>query len=145
MSKTKKIIVVGCILLCILFLFTGCKRDYKFTFSYNLETREYTHGSNVELSASIKNDSGCTYSYYGGESDFEPHIYLYNESNGVKYVMPMDIPSTHDMGKFRIENGVSKTRTVYFTIPSDATLGEYNLRLSYLKSSIEYENVLKVV
>ena len=63
MPKIKKGILLGCILLCVLLVFTGCERKYNFTFSYDLEIREYTRGSKVELSATITNDSGFTYYY----------------------------------------------------------------------------------
>ena len=145
MTKSKKRLVLCCILLCMLFLFTGCKSIYKFTFDYTIDTTEYTRGSEVQLTAILTNDSGFTYSYYGASTDFRAHVYLYHESEDGIYVMPMKTYVTCDRARYRIENGASKIRVVHFTIPSDAPLGEYNLKLSFKKQWVEYENVLRVV
>ena len=65
MSKTKKRIALGCILLCMLFIFTGCKSRYKFTFDYEIDTTECSRGSRVAIDTTITNDSGFTYTYNG--------------------------------------------------------------------------------
>ena len=124
---------------------------FDFTFDYGLDVTECVRGSEVQLSATITNDSGYTYSYLGFSSSFRPYVCLYIEKDGFRYEIPIDISNTTDLGYHEIENGESRTINVTFEIPLDAPLGEYNLILSYkdkrvwCDTSVKYEGVLKVV
>ena len=152
MSKTKKRIALSCVFLCVililscmLLLFTGCEKDYKFDFDYEIDVTECIRGGQVNLKTTITNVSGFAHYYYGSSSGYMADAYLYTKRNGSNYVLYYNpIALSSDTGKHKIDNGVSGSQSFNFTIPLDAPLGEYNLVLSYKNSSIEYENVLTI-
>ena len=139
-----------CILVAVIVIMSlaSCGKQPQFSFSYDIEEREYKAGDCIVIQATITNTSGKSYRYTGAFSDFNPEISLYyisknNEKLGHIEYEPRAM--TTDYNQHVIADGESSTTTYYFNVPEDAACTEYSITLSYKGMQQEFAGVLRVV
>ena len=101
---------------------------YDFGFSYSISDEDVNRGERIGITVTLTNQTGKTYAYTGATSIFRAQVKLYTATENGEYSVPCEpVPDTDDVGEQEIENGESRSFTFYFSIPSDAPVGKYDL------------------
>lgn len=119
---------------------TADPEENRFEFSYDLDGRtKYRRGETISVTATVTNVSGDNYYYVGSSSEFMAYVNIfYVGDKHTEYALehaPLGLDDDY-MGQI-IEPGESRSREFSFSIPANAPLGYYAIRLSYGDESLD--------
>ncbi len=136
-------------LMMIITMFPSCSGGYEFELTYESDRAVYLVGETVKITAKVTNISGRTYTYVGCSSDYRPYVWLNPVLDDGSLGEPLEhfpIPSTTDVpSKHRIKNGESGSVTFEFSLPEDARIGKYTVRLGYEDASRVFDEAITVI
>ena len=121
--------------------------DFSFSYQFtdgNLQTEQAHHlpGESFTLHTEIVNH-GSPFTYEGSSSDFCAYAQFVLQGNG-EITLNGAMKVTADIGTFHVEKGDVGHGNFIFQIPANATLGTYDLVLSYGGEEKVFEGVLVI-
>ena len=121
--------------------------DFSFSYQFtdgNLQTEQahYLPGESFTLHTEIVNH-GSPFTYEGSSSDFCAYAQFVLQGNG-EITLNGAMKVTTDTGTFHVEKGDVGHGNFIFQIPANATLGTYDLVLSYGGEEKVFEGVLVI-
>ena len=119
----------------------------EFELFYEISEREYSRGDAVTIRASVENISGKDLTYSAVINSYYPTIELYCniDGSGVSTKIKHEEVITYSgFDEFTAKAGQIGSYTYTFNIPSDATLGTYDVTLRYRDVSRTFTDVLMV-
>ena len=119
----------------------------EFELFYEISEREYSRGDVVTIRASVENISGKDLTYSAVINSYYPTIELYCNIYGSGITTKLEhqeVDTCSGFDEFTAKSGQVGSYTYTFNIPSDATLGTYDVTLRYRDVSRTFTDVLMV-
>ena len=119
----------------------------EFELFYEISEREYSRGDAVTIRVSVENISGKDLTYSAVINSYYPTIELYCNIDGSGVTTKLDhqeVDTYSGFDEFTAKAGQIGSYTYTFNIPSDATLGTYDVTLRYRDVSRTFTDVLMV-